>query len=141
MDEKMERLIEGLNKDLNAELNTIVRYIRHSSVLKGIAGHEVRELLRKEINDEVRHATYLADKIVALGGTPRVELKVPAEAFDWRDVLKDALKYELEAIAGYRERARQAEEVGDTGLKATLEMFAEDETRHKEEIERLLGGD
>jgi bacterioferritin len=30
--------------------------------------------------------------------------------------------------------------VGDIGLKATLEMFAEDETRHKEEIERLLGG-
>ncbi len=54
-------------------------------------------------------------------------------------MLQDALKFELEAIAGYRERAQQAEAVGDIGLRATLEMFAEDETRHKEEIERLLG--
>ncbi len=139
MDEKVKRLIEGLNNDMNAELNTIIRYIRHASVLKGLAGHEVRELLQKEIMDEVKHATYLADKIVALGGTPKVQLELPAEVFDWQEVLKDSLKYELEAIAGYRERAQQAEEVGDIGLRATLEMFAEDETRHKEEIERLLG--
>ena len=66
MDEKLQRLIEGLNADLNAEINTIIRYIRHSSVLKGIAGHEVRELLREEIMDEVKHATYIADKIVAI---------------------------------------------------------------------------
>ncbi|MER3500147.1 MAG: hypothetical protein IMHGJWDQ_000515 [Candidatus Fervidibacter sp.] len=139
MDEKLQRLIEGLNKDMNAELNTIVRYIRHAAVLKGIAGHEVRELLKKEVMDEVKHAIYLADKIVALGGKPKVELEVPADVEDWQAVLRDALKYELEAIAGYRERAQQAEEVGEIGLKATLEMFAEDETRHKEEIERLLG--
>ncbi len=139
MDEKLQQLIDGLNKDMNAELNTIIRYIRHSAVLKGIAGHEVRELLRKEVMDEVKHATYLADKIVALGGTPKVELEPPAEVFDWKEVLQDALKFELEAIAGYRERAQQAEAVGDIGLRATLEMFAEDETRHKEEIERLLG--
>lgn len=139
MDEKVKCLIEGLNNDMNAELNTIIRYIRHASVLKGLAGHEVRELLQKEIMDEVKHAIYLADKIVALGGTPKVQLELPAEVFDWQEVLKDALKYELEAIAGYRERAQQAEEVGDIGLRSTLEMFAEDETRHKEEIERLLG--
>lgn len=140
MDEKLQQLIEGLNADLNAEINTIIRYIRHSSVLKGIAGHEVRELLRKEIMDEVKHATYIADKIVALGGTPKVQPETPTEVFDWRAVLEDSLRYELEAIAGYRERAQQAEAIGDIGLKATLEMFAEDETRHKEEIERLLGG-
>lgn len=140
MSEALTRLIEGLNRDLNAELNTILRYIRHASVLKGVAGHEVRELLQKEVMDEVKHAMYLADKIVALGGTPRIEPQAPAEVFDWRGVLEDALTFEREAIAGYRERAAQAEAVGDVGLKATLEMFAEDETRHKEEIERLLGG-
>ncbi len=134
-----ERLIEGLNHDLNEELNTIIRYIRHSSVMKGIPGHEVRELLREEIADEVKHAQYLADKIVALGGTPKVQVQNPAELFDWREVLEDALKFEKDAIAGYRERAQQAEAIGDVGLKTTLEQFAEDETRHKEEIERLLG--
>ncbi len=139
MEEKLRELIEGLNKDMNAELNTIVRYIRHAAVLKGIPGHEVRELLQKEVMDEVKHAMYLADKIVALGGIPKVELEPPSEVFDWREVLQDSLKFELEAIAGYRERAQQAEAVGDIGLRATLEMFAEDETRHKEEIERLLG--
>ncbi|MCS7223272.1 MAG: ferritin-like domain-containing protein [Armatimonadetes bacterium] len=135
----LEKLIEGLNHDLNEELNTIIRYIRHASVMKGLPGHEVRELLLEEVLDEVKHAQYLADKIVALGGTPKVQVQNPAELFDWREVLEDALKFEKEAIAGYRERAQQADAVGDVGLKATLEQFAEDETRHKEEIERLLG--
>ena len=99
MDEKLQRLIEGLNADLNAEINTIIRYIRHSSVLKGIAGHEVRELLREEIMmDEVKHATYIADKIVALGGTPKVQPEAPTEVFDWRAVLEDSLRYELKRL-------------------------------------------
>ena len=46
----------------------------------------------------------------------------------------------MHAIAGYMDRLGQAERVCDFGLKVVLENQIADETRHKEEIERILDG-
>jgi bacterioferritin len=54
--------------------------------------------------------------------------------------LELALTAEKQAIADYTERVRQAEVFGDLGLKVKLENQVADETRHKEEIERILAG-
>jgi len=43
-----------------------------------------------------------------------------------------------QAIADYRIRIEQAEAFGDIGLKVALENQIADETRHKEEMERIL---
>jgi bacterioferritin (cytochrome b1) len=51
-----------------------------------------------------------------------------------------ALTAEKQAIADYGKRIRQAEAFGDIGLKVGLENQVADETRHKEEIERILVG-
>jgi bacterioferritin len=40
----------------------------------------------------------------------------------------------------YDQRIRQAEAFGDIGLKVDLENQVADETRHKEELERILAG-
>lgn len=49
------------------------------------------------------------------------------------------LKAEKEAIAGYTQRIKDAEEFGDIGLKVQLEDQIRDETTHKEAVEMLLG--
>ncbi len=54
--------------------------------------------------------------------------------------LEQALSAEKQAIADYCERISQAEACGDVGLKVNLENQVSDETRHKEEIERILAG-
>jgi bacterioferritin len=55
-------------------------------------------------------------------------------------MLEQALAAEKQAIVDYDERLRQADAFGDVGLKVSLENQLADETRHKEEIERLLAG-
>jgi bacterioferritin len=55
-------------------------------------------------------------------------------------MLTQALATEKQAIGDYDERLRQAEAFGDVGLKVSLENQIADETRHKEEIERVLAG-
>ena len=55
-------------------------------------------------------------------------------------MLENALAAEKQAISDYEERIRQAEALGEVGLKVNLESQVSDETRHKEEIERILIG-
>ncbi|MFQ5894186.1 MAG: ferritin-like domain-containing protein [Nitrospinota bacterium] len=134
-----EALIEGLNRDLAEELGTIVRYIQQAARARGALGHELRELLLKEVADEVRHAQYLADKIAILGGVPTVETAPFKETADAARMIEIDLVKEREAVVAYTERCRQAEAVGEIGLKVDLEGFIADETRHAEELERLRG--
>jgi bacterioferritin len=132
-----KELIEGLNRDLAEELGTIVRYIQQAARARGALGHELRELLKQEVADEVRHAQYLADKISILGGVPTVQPAAFEETDDPVRMIEIDLEKEREAVEGYTERCRQAEAAGEIGLKVDLEQFIADETRHAEELERL----
>jgi bacterioferritin len=135
-----EQLIAGLNADLAHELAAAILYLQQTSMALGFEGEEIREMLRPDIADEMKHAVFLADKIVALGGKPIFK---PA-AFEEHTIVKTMLEYDLklewEAVAGYKARAQQAEEYGDIGLKVRLEEMAAEETGHAEELDRVLRG-
>ena len=135
----MKKLVEGLNRDLADELGTVCRYIQQAAMAVGFTGHEVREFVQAEVTDEVKHALFVADKIVALGGKPEVKPAAFKELTDPKAMLEHDLELERQAIKNYIERTRQAEEVGEIGLKVHLENMIADETDHAEGIVRLLG--
>jgi bacterioferritin len=135
-----QALIKGLNNDLAGEYQAIVMYIQYSAKLTGPYRRELRSLFQTEIADEQGHAQFLADKIAALGGEPITEPRAVPRADQPRDMLEQALGAEKQAIADYNERLHQAEAFGDIGLKVSLENQIADETRHKEELERVLAG-
>ncbi len=101
---------------------------------------ELRALFQAEVADEQGHAQFLADKIATLGGEPTTEPRAVPHADQPREMLEQALAAEKQAIVDYDERLRQAEALGDVGLKVSLENQVADETRHKEELERVLAG-
>jgi bacterioferritin len=133
-------LLEGLNHDLAGEYQAILMYTHYSAKLTGPYRRELRALFQAEIGDEQGHAQFLADKIAALGGEPTTEPRPVPHADQPREMLERALVAEEQAIADYNTRLRQAEDFGDFGLKVVLENQVADETRHKEEIERILVG-
>lgn len=133
-------LIDGLNRDLAGEYQAIVMYTQYSAKLTGPYRRELRALFQAEIADERGHAQFLADKIATLGGEPTTEPRAVCRADQPREMLEQALVAEKQAIADYAERLRQAEAFGDIGLKVHLENQLADETRHKEELERILAG-
>jgi len=135
-----QALIAGLNHDLAGEYQAIVMYIQYSAKLTGPYRRELRDLFQAEIADEQGHAQFLADKIASLGGEPTTEPHAIPHADQPREMLEHALAAEKQAIADYNERLRQADAFGDVGLKVSLENQVADETRHKEEIERVLAG-
>jgi bacterioferritin len=135
-----QALIDGLNHDLAGEYQAVVMYTHYSAKLTGPYRRELRAFFQAEIPDEQAHAQFLAEKIASMGGEPTTVPRTVPYADQPLQMLEQALCAEKQAIADYGTRIGQAEACGDIGLKVNLENQVADETRHKEEIERILAG-
>ena len=133
-------LIEGLNEDLANEYTAIISYLLYSRLANGRGRMELAGFFEAEITDELEHAKFLSHKIVAMGGTPTTEPAPVTLSQDNREMLELSLKAEKETIERYTKRIRQAESAGDLALKVELETLVAEETRHKEDLERVLVG-
>jgi bacterioferritin len=133
-------LIEGLNQDLANELGASILYLYQTSTATGWDGEELREFLTPEITDEMQHAIFLAEKIATLGGKPTTEPTQYKSPKDVKAMLKFDLQLERQVVQNYRARSMQAEEVGEIGLKLKLEELIVEETRHAEQLDRILRG-
>jgi bacterioferritin len=135
-----EELIKGLNEDLAHEYNAIISYMLYSRLVTGPLRLELSGFLEGEILDELEHAKFLSNKIVALGGRPATE-PTPVQLPDSnKAMLELSLQAEKDTIQRYAVRARQAEAAGELGLKIELENLLAEETQHKEDLERILSG-
>lgn len=135
-----DALIAGLNEDLAHEYNAVISYMLYSRMVTGPLRLELSAFLEGEIADELEHAKFLANKVIALGGTPVTQpapVQLPGTN---REMLELSLQAEKDTIQRYAERTRQAEEAGELGLKIELENLLAEETRHKEDLERILAG-
>ena len=133
-----KELIAGLNEDLANEFKAVISYRLFAAMCSGPFRQELRQFFETEIPDELGHATFLADKIVALGGTP-VTAPAPVEiTTDNRRMLEIVLQAERDTVRRYKTRAEQADALGEVALKVRLEDMIVDETHHAEEIERIL---
>jgi bacterioferritin len=135
-----QELIRGLNEDLANEYMAVISYLLFSRLVQGPLRIELSKFLESEIADELGHAKLLAHKIVALGGTPTTEPAPVTLTADNREMLQLALQAEKDTIERYTQRIKQADAFGDIGLRVELENLVADETRHKEELERVLFG-
>ena len=133
-------LIEGLNEDLANEYTAIISYLLFSRLVSGPQRLELGSFLEHEIEDELGHAKFLSQKIVALGGEPRTEPAPVTLSHDNREMLQLALQAEKDTIERYTQRIKQADAAGEVGLRVELENLVADETRHKEDLERILFG-
>ena len=135
-----KQLIDGLNQDLAAEYQAVIAYLLFSRLANGPLRPELSGFFESEIADELGHAKLLAQKIVALGGTPTTKPAEVTLSEDNREMLQISLQAEKDTIERYTQRIKQAEAAGELGLKVDLEQLVSDETRHKEDIERMLFG-
>jgi len=133
-------LIEGLNTGLAGEYQAVMMYNTYAAAVVGLYRKELEDFFRSEIPDELKHAEFLANKVAALGGTPSVDAAPVTLQNDVRSMLEEVMKAESETIGRYIERRTQAEAVGDIGLVNDLEDMISDETKHKEDCEKMLRG-
>lgn len=134
-----QELIDGLNHAMNREVSTFLRYMLQSAMIKGAQWHGVRQMYEAEVQDEVGHAMYLANKIVMLGGVPTLNPDLTPPPADVMEMLKKDMAEEEVDVKGYMRLAELADQAGLVDLKIKMEEQAADEASHAEEMLRLLG--
>ena len=135
----MERqeLIDGLNEQLNREVTTFLRYMLQAASITGAKNEPVREMYLDEVMDEVGHAQYLANQIVALGGEPTLDPDLTPPPSDVATMLERDAEAEVEDVKHYTRLAELAGDEGLMALKMAMEDQAADEDEHREEMKRL----
>lgn len=133
-------LVNGLNDDLSREFQAIVRYTQFAASVHGPFRPQIAQLFRSEITDELSHVHFLADKVAALGGEPTTFVPPVETSQDVREMLEMIVAAEREDVEIYTRRAKEAEAAGQVGLKVQLENIVLDETRHLEEVRKILAG-
>lgn len=92
--------------------------LEHKEALKKLDKKKLKKVAPKKIED-LKIAEFLKDRTIT-------------ETSNLQDVLVFAMKREKEAYEFY---SKFAQEVTDTGLKKVLESFAQQELKHKRDIE------
>jgi len=133
-----EELIEGLNIDLAHEFGAAIQYTYSAAVVSGIHRTSLKPFFEEEVADELGHALYLSEKIKTLGGTPTTKAAEIPQPTEVKGLLEAVRQAEADTIERYETRKKQAEELGMTELAVQLDDMIADETRHKEEVDRLL---
>jgi bacterioferritin len=129
-------LIENLNGALSLELAGIIQYSQHSYLVTGVEREVYKEFFRDNAGEAQDHAEFLGDKIVALGGIPTVEPAMIRQSTDLKEMLKQDLELEREAMTAYMAAWSSCGE-DDLPTKFWLEGQIAEEQTHIEELEKL----
>ena len=134
-----DELIVLLNNDLALEYSAAVQYIQHAAKVTGAQYQSIQKELIIHANEEIGHAVTLAGQIAYLGGDPTVNVGERRVSDDTVEMLKQDLAGEQDAVKRYKERVKQAEEIGEYGLKRALEDILIMEEEHARDLSAALG--
>lgn len=129
-------LIENLNKALSLELAGVIQNSQHSYLVNGTDREVFKGFFRDNAEEAQNHAEFLGDKIVALGGIPTVEPATIRQSTDLKEMLKQNLELEREALSAYMNAWNSCGEE-DLPTKFWVEGHIADEQLHIDELEKL----
>ncbi len=131
-------LVENLNRMLAEEHACAIRYATHAATVAGPYAEAVSARLKEISGDEVLHAEKLRDRILALGGTPTMQVSrddlTPATTL--AEILKINMEEERGAIESYTEILKKVSP-SNVLLFQTIQEIIRDEQEHLEELEAL----
>ena len=129
-----EELLRALNKDLEWEFAAAIQYIQHAARISGAQYESILKELIVHSQEEMQHAASLSEQIDYLGGVPTVNVEKIETSDDSLEMLKQDLAGERHAVARYKERIGQAEELREYGLRRVLEDILIMEEEHERDL-------
>jgi len=133
------KMIELLNEDLSREYQAIIAYVNYSQVIKGAQYMDIARELEKHAGEELAHALKISKQIDYLGGMPTVTPKTVKTSDKAEDMLRFDLENERVTVQNYRDRIRQADEMGEFALSETLREIILEEQEHMIDLATALG--
>jgi len=136
-----ERMVELLNEDLAREYQAIIAYTVYSQTMKGAAYTDIAGELAIHATEELSHAIQITKQIDYFNGVPTTVPKEVKMSDKAEDMLRFDLENEKQTIINYRERIRQAEELGEFALSEVLRKIIAQEQEHLTDLADALGID
>jgi bacterioferritin len=136
-----EQLIANLNEDLAREYQAVIAYTVYSQTIKGAAYTDIARELAVHAGVELSHALQIAKQIDYLNGQPVAVPKEVKISSDPVEMLRFDLENEKETIIHYRQRIRQAEQLGEFALSEVLRKIIAQEQEHLTDLADALGID
>ena len=133
-----KKLIDLLNKDLEWEFAAAIQYVQHAAVMTGPHYEGVIKELIIHSQEEMQHAVTLAEQLDYLGGVPTTKVEKTETSSESKTMLEQDLAGERHAVSRYRERIKQAEELGLYGLRRMLEDILIMEEEHERDLQTAL---
>jgi len=134
-----EELVDALNDDLRSELQSIAQYVQHVAMITGPEYTSTVDELKVHINQEVAHAAALAEQVAFLGGTPATDAREVPAFVDSRQALQSDLDLEVEQLDRYRDRVRQAGDLGLIDVAEALRPLLTQTQEHVRDLQSALG--
>lgn len=134
-----KKIIDALNTDRAFELAAVMQYMGHHYEGEGMESPAIIDIFKKTAIDEMKHAEQLAERIVYLGGVP---VQKPAEVKrggEIKQMIKDDLGAENDAIERYRQHVKLCADLGDSTTRLMLEQILSQEEGHADTWETTLG--
>lgn len=130
------RVIEFLNETLKNELTAINQYWLHYRMLDHWGVKKLAEFERHESIDEMKHADWLAERILFLDGLPNFQLLGRLRIGETvEEVLKADLALEIEAVAQLKAAVSYCEEVKDFVSRDLFTKILVSEEEHVDTLE------
>ena len=134
---KDAKVIEHLNTQLTNELTAINQYFLHARTLRHWGVTLLGKKEYEESIEEMRHADWLIERILFLGGLPNVQrLNTILIGQDVKEILECDLKLEEKAIGDLREGIAYCESVRDYVSRDLLLKILTNEEEHEDFIDR-----
>ena len=131
------QVIDFLNSALKNELTAINQYWLHYRLLDHWGVQKLAEFERHESIDEMKHADWLAERILFLDGLPNFQLLGRLRIGETvEEVLKLDLELEMEALPLLRDAIEHCEKVRDYVSRDLFRRILDSEEEHVDTLER-----
>jgi len=134
-----EQLVDALNDDLASELQSIAQYVQHVAMITGPEYTSTVDELKIHITQEVAHASTLAEQVAFLGGTPATRASEVPPFTDSHGALESDLALEVDQLDRYRDRVRQATDLGLIDVAEALRPLLTQTQEHVRDLQSALG--
>ncbi|KQN92879.1 bacterioferritin [Sphingomonas sp. Leaf231] len=131
------KVIEFLNESLRNELTAINQYWLHYRLFDHWGVYKLAQFERHESIDEMKHADWLAERILFLDGLPNFQLLGRLRIGETvEEILKADLAMEIEAVAQLKAAVAYCEEVKDYVSRELFARILASEEEHVDTLER-----
>lgn len=134
-----KRVLDILDQAIARELAVIIQYMWQHILATGVENAEFMDIVKEISVDEMKHAEKFAERLDYLGGVPTTKPTEIKVAKDVKQMLKDDIAAEKDAITLYKQAMKLCEEVGDPTTRHIFEDILVEEEDHDYTFITLLG--